>query len=309
MMLSQGPSPEKHLPISMVILPTVFALVAFGSNSLLCRLALKQMGIDPVSFTSLRILSGALTLGVLLVARRATRRPLSGSWLSALMLFLYAAGFSYAYVRLSTATGALILFGTVQVTMISSGIVRGERLTHWQWGGFWVALGGLVYFLFPGLSAPPWREAALMVSAGVAWGGYSLRAKGVVDPIETTAGNFLRGALLTILLSLVTIRERHLTTLGVTFALISGSITSALGYVIWYTALRTLKATQAAVVQLAVPILAALAGIVVVGEPVTQRLLRATVIILGGIALAIRKEPSKPTDASKPRSERTEGRS
>lgn len=279
---------------TMVFLLTMLAMLAFAGNSLLCRLALKHTGIDPASFTTMRIVCGALTLWLISQThgRRATG---NGNWPSALALFAYAAGFSYAYVGLSAGVGALLLFGAVQATMIGYGLRVGERLLLRQWLGLLCAFAGLMGLLLPGLSAPPLLSSALMLGAGAAWGVYSLRGKGAGDPTRVSSGNFLRASALAVLLSLVTVRWSSVNKDGLGYALASGALTSGVGYAIWYTALRGLKATSAATVQLSVPVLAALGGIVFLGEAVTLRLLLASAAILGGIALVmVSKKPALP---------------
>jgi len=265
---------------------TILAMLAFAGNSLLCRLALKDTGIDAATFTLLRIVSGAIALCLLLLVRRKRSRA-SGNWFSALALFVYAAGFSFAYLHLPAGTGALLLFGAVQATMISWGLHKGERLDFIQIVGFALALAGLMVLLFPGLSAPPLVGSVLMLSAGVAWGIYSLRGKGEPNPAGATAGNFLRAALFALLLSLIALPHRRIDSLGVIYAILSGAITSGLGYVIWYSALRGLKAASAATVQLSVPVLAAAGGILFLGEPITLRYVFASLAVLGGIALVL----------------------
>ena len=272
-----------------IALLTALAMLAFAGNSLLCRIALKETGIDPASFTSIRLLSGALVLG-LIVAARGEKLPPAGSWRSALALFAYAAGFSYAYVSLPTASGALLLFGAVQATMIGYGLWSGERLRTLQVAGLLIAFGGLFALLLPGLSAPPLNGALLMLGAGVAWGIYSLRAKGVQNPTHVTAGNFLRALPFAAILSASSMFMLPSVTLersGVLYAIASGALTSGLGYALWYSALRGLKASNAATVQLCVPVLAAVGGTAFLGEAVTARLLLTSVAILGGIALVI----------------------
>ena len=265
---------------------TCLAMTAFAGNSLLCRLALKNTGIDPASFTSIRILSGALVLW-LIVRVRGGARGTSGNWPSAFALFCYAACFSFAYVGLPAATGALLLFGAVQVTMIGYGLWIGEHLSVRQIAGLVLAFGGLVGLLLPGLSAPPLHEAALMLAAGVAWGIYSLRGKGTQDPTRVTAGNFLRSGVFAVGLSTAMLAQTSLDSAGIGYAIASGALASGVGYAIWYTALRGLKATSAASVQLSVPVIAAVGAIVLLGESMTPRLLVASVVILGGIALVI----------------------
>nr|WP_315235270.1 DMT family transporter [uncultured Albidiferax sp.] len=265
---------------------TALAMLAFAGNSLLCRVALKHTSLDAASFTSIRLVSGALVL-CLLVRMRRPGTPVGGNWLSAGALFAYAAGFSFAYLRLSAATGALLLFGAVQATMIGHGVWAGERLRSLQWAGLLVTLGGLVGLLLPGLSAPPLPSALLMLGAGVAWGVYSLRGKGAGDPLAVTAGNFLRAAPLALALSLLLYPRISPDPAGLLYAVASGALTSGIGYAIWYSALPKLPSTAAATVQLSVPVLAALGGIVFLGETASLRLLLASVAVLGGIALVI----------------------
>jgi drug/metabolite transporter (DMT)-like permease len=265
---------------------TALAMIAFASNSLLCRVALSHTAIDPASFTTIRLISGAVMLWIIVQMRRSTDSG-SGNWPSALALFLYAAGFSFAYTRLPAATGALLLFGAVQATMIAHGIWAGERLLWVQRLGLAIALGGLVSLLLPGLSAPPLLGSLLMLCAGVAWGVYSLRGKNAGDPTRVTAGNFLRAVPMAAALSLLAMGDVSLDQAGLFYAVSSGALASALGYVIWYTALPALKATQAATVQLSVPVLAASGGVAFLGESVTLRLVLASMAILGGIALVI----------------------
>lgn len=261
-------------------------MIAFAGNSLLCRLALKNTSIDAATFTALRLVSGALMLWLLTSIRRDQRTG-CGNWLSAFALFAYAAGFSFAYLTLSAATGALLLFGAVQATMISHGIWKGERLRGIQLMGLVLAFGGLVALLIPGLSAPPLMGSILMLGAGVAWGVYSLRGRMGGAPIKVTTGNFLRAAPIAVVLCLLTLDRASLDGAGVLYAIVSGAVASGIGYAIWYTALPALKATSAATVQLSVPVLAALGGVVFLAEPVTPRLILTSLAILGGIALVI----------------------
>jgi drug/metabolite transporter (DMT)-like permease len=271
---------------TQVFVLTLFAMIAFAGNSLLCRLALKHTGIDAASFTSIRIMSGALALW-LIVRMRGGIHSAASSWPSALALFAYAAGFSFAYVSLPAAAGALLLFGAVQTTMISYGLWAGERLRRRQVAGLLCAFGGLVGLLLPGLSAPPLLGSVLMLGAGVSWGIYSLRGKGAGDPIGVTAGNFLRAVSFAAGLSVAMLPWSSLDGSGIGYAILSGALTSGVGYAIWYTALRGLNATRAATVQLCVPVIAAVGGIVFLGETITLRLLIASTAILGGVALVI----------------------
>jgi drug/metabolite transporter (DMT)-like permease len=272
-----------------VLILTSLAMIAFAGNSLLCRMALKHTVIDPATFTLIRMLSGAIALW-LIVSMRTGSRVQRGNWPSALALFAYAAAFSFAYVDLSAGMGALLLFGAVQATMILFGLWKGERLNGWQVTGLAAALGGLVALVLPGLSAPPPGSAILMVGAGVAWGVYSLRGKGAGDPLATTAGNFLRAVAFAAGLSLLFLSLAHADVQGVVYAIASGALTSGVGYAIWYAALRGLTATGAATVQLSVPVIAAIGGVLLLGESITLRLLGASAAILGGIALVIARQ-------------------
>ena len=279
---------SRHRPVfnARIISLTSLAMIAFAGNSLLCRQALKYTAIDPASFTAIRLISGALVLW-LLVRMKQTDQAGRGNWPSAFALFAYAAGFSFAYISLSAASGALLLFGAVQATMIGHGIWAGERLRVLQTFGVLLAFSGLVGLLLPGLSAPPLLGASLMIGAGIAWGVYSLRGKGVGDPTRVTAGNFMRAVPITVGLSLFMLDFASVDVAGFIYAVSSGALASGLGYAIWYTVLPSLKNTSAASVQLSVPVIAALGGIVFLGEPMTLRLMLASVAILGGIALVI----------------------
>jgi drug/metabolite transporter (DMT)-like permease len=278
------------MSLKRVFVLTSLAMIAFAGNSLLCRMALRSSQIDPASFTSIRILSGAVVLFLVTRTRRVSTAG-SGDWLSALALFGYAAGFSYAYVDLPAGIGALLLFGAVQVTMVGYGLTTGERLVVRQSSGLVLALAGLVGLLLPGLSAPPPGGAALMIGAGVAWGIYSIRGKAKGDATCKTAGNFLRAAPLALGLNLAMLPSTRPATLGITCAVASGALTSGIGYAIWYSAIRGLKATQAATVQLSVPVIAAVGGIVFLGETLSARLLVASMAILGGVALVVIDKP------------------
>jgi len=274
------------MPALRIALFTLVAMIAFAGNSLLCRVALKQGQIDGASFTALRLGAGAIVL-CLIVLWRSHPRHLAGSWTSALALFAYAAAFSFAYLSLTAGTGALLLFGAVQTLMIGYGLWSGERFSFRQWSGLLLACGGLVGLMLPGLSAPPLTGSLLMLAAGVAWGVYSLRGRGAGDPTCVTAGNFLRAVPFALLLSFALSHEAHLTSAGIAYALVSGAIASGLGYALWYSVLPFLKASNAATVQLSVPVIAALGGVLLLGETLTLRLILTSVAIIGGIALVV----------------------
>lgn len=273
------------LPIAVL---TALAMLAFAANSVLCRLALRDGDIDPASFTLIRILSGALVLWIIVRARAGGDAWSRGDWYSAAALSGYAAAFSYAYVGLSAGAGALLLFGAVQATMVLTALVRGERMSAVQWGGFALAVGGLLALLSPGLTAPPWFPSLLMIAAGIAWGVYSLRGRGNTDPLATTAGNFLRSVPMVLVLAVLAWPWLQAAPAGIVPAVLSGALASGIGYAIWYAALPRLAATSAATVQLSVPVIAAAGGAMLLAEPLTLRLLLASVATLGGIWLVIR---------------------
>jgi drug/metabolite transporter (DMT)-like permease len=275
-------------PRLLIALYTFIAMVAFASNSLLNRLALGQESIDAVSYTAIRLMAGALTLWLISFLKRNSEEPnVRGNWISAAMLFLYAIAFSFAYLSLSAGTGALILFGTVQVTMIFVALRSGERPHLLEWLGVLLALSGLVYLVIPGLRAPSPLGSALMIMAGIAWGVYSLRGRGSGSPLADTAGNFIRAVPFIIIVRLLMLDNVHLSQSGILLAVLSGALASGIGYVIWYTALAGLTATRAAIVQLSVPVLAAWGGIAFLAEDISLRLILSGAFILGGIALAI----------------------
>jgi drug/metabolite transporter (DMT)-like permease len=278
-----SPAPRARIP-SLPL--AALAMLAFAGNSLLCRLALRGGGMDAASFTSLRLLSGALVLALIVRVRSGVYSS-RGDWPSALALFVYAAGFSWAYVQLSTATGALLLFGAVQLSMIGFGLWRGERLQALQWLGLLGACAGLVAMLLPGLAAPPLQASLLMLCAGLAWGVYSLRGRGRGDATAVTAGNFWRASVLALLLSLASAGAGHASAPAVLYALASGALASGLGYSIWYMALPGLSPSSAASIQLTVPALAAAGAVLLLGEPFTLRLALTSLVILGGVALVI----------------------
>jgi drug/metabolite transporter (DMT)-like permease len=269
---------------------TAAALLAFASNSILCRLALSRAEIDPATFTMIRLLSGAVVLATLAALRTRRAWGPGGNWTSATALAVYAVAFSYAYVSLPAGIGALLLFGAVQATMILAALVRGERTSLQEWIGLATALAGLLYLVSPGLAAPPPTGAALMVTAGAAWAVYTLRGRGGVAPVLVTAGNFARSAPMALAVSAaVALAGQRLTAtpIGIALALASGVLASGLGYVLWYTALQHLSAVRAATVQLVVPVLGAFGGIVLLGESLSPRLAIASLLILGGVGVAV----------------------
>ena len=278
----------------MTFLLAVLALVAFAANSILCRLALAGGHIDAASFTSLRLLSGVAVLVPLAMARRpaAPPAPSGASFAAGLALALYALPFSFAYLSLTAGTGALLLFGAVQGTMIAAGLIAGERPGAVEWIGFALALAGLVLLVAPGVEAPPPIAALLMIVSGAAWGIYSLLGRAAVEPIAATAGNFVRAAPWACAVSVVTLAAAHADRRGAILAALSGGVTSGIGYVLWYAALPGLGAMRAATAQLAVPAIAALAGVLLLGETATPRLAGAAALVLGGVALALRGRAS-----------------
>ena len=269
-----------------LVLLAVLAMTAFAANSLLCRMALVETDIDPASFTFWRLTSGALMLILLVVMRN--QKPLQeGNMASAIALFVYAAGFSFAYVSMTTGAGALLLFGAVQVTMISWGLFKGERMSALQWGGFLLALIGLILLLLPNAAVPQLSSALMMLAAGIAWGVYSLKGKGAKFPIEATAGNFIRATLLALVLLVIFWPGGEFHAEGMAYAVASGAIASALGYALWYSILVHIAAIKAATLQLSVPVLAVFAGWVFLDETVTLRIILSSLAVIGGVAMVI----------------------
>ncbi len=267
---------------------TAVSMLAFAANSVLCRMALEPpSAIDPTSFGSIRLVAGAIVLAFLARSRAGRSRAARPDWTAAVMLFAYVACFSFAYRLLTAGTGALILFGAVQLTMFGAGLHAGERFGALAWSGFGLAVIGMVYLASPGVAAPAPGGAALMAAAGIGWGVYSLRGRHAVDPLQSTAANFLRAAPLALVLSLGFAGDFHCTLRGATLALVSGAVTSGLGYVVWYAALRGLTAMRAAAVQLSVPPVAAFGGVLLLSEAVTLHLVAASVAVLGGVALVL----------------------
>lgn len=271
----------------------VASMLAFAANSVLCRLALHDHAIDPFSFGMIRLASGAVTLFLIQKLRDGPALPLRSDWPAALALFAYVAFFSFAYLVLSTGTGALILFGAVQLTMLGAGLRNGERPGRLAIAGMLLAIAGLVYLLSPGITAPPLLPAACMAAAGIAWGFYSLRGQKIANPLAATARNFALAAPLSVVAVLLTASQAHASTKGVALALTSGMLTSGIGYVIWYAALPGLSAMRAATMQLSVPLIAALGGLLLIEEAITLRLAVAAISILGGIALVLARPPAK----------------
>ncbi|MDH5648984.1 MAG: DMT family transporter [Gammaproteobacteria bacterium] len=278
---------SSHYVVKTLIL-TVLALVAFAANSVLCRLALGDKTIDASSFTVIRLLSGALVL-LVIVKSKSNKKGMTarGSWSAGFMLFLYAIAFSYAYITLDTGTGALILFGSVQITMILLSVISGNRLHLTEWLGIAIAFSGFVYLVLPGVSTPPLTGFVLMTTAGIAWGIYTLKGRTSNAPLMDTTFNFLRTVPLVMIVAVITLGHAHYSVEGILLAVLSGAIASGIGYTIWYAALAGLTATQATVVQLSVPVIAALGGVVFVSEVITPRLALSGAMILGGISLVI----------------------
>ena len=275
------------------MLLTVVAMLAFAANSLLCRLALGQELIDAATFTTVRVISGAVTLSLIVLFRRRTHDRGIADWRPAAMLFTYMAFFSFAYLSLSAGTGALILFGAVQLTMFIFALKDGEHFPLLSWAGLTLAILGLIYLVSPGVTAPDPLGAALMAIAGIAWGFYSLLGRGVADPLEATARNFVYSVPLVLIVSLFFMGDFSSSSNGLALAVASGAIASGCGYVVWYAALSGLTATRAATVQLSVPAIAAFGGVVMLSEQITLRLLLASAATLGGVAIVLAQRAAK----------------
>lgn len=275
-----------------IIVSTLFALIAFAANSVFCRLALGNGEIDAASFTTIRLLSGIVVLFLIVQvfgksANNSKGSTITGSWLAAIMLFIYAVTFSYGYISLDTGTGALILFGAVQVTMLVSHVISGNK-PHWsEWAGLALAFVGFIYLIMPSVTTPSLLGFILMSIAGIAWAFYTLLGRGSNNPLRDTAFNFMRTAPLVLLLIVLGFNSAHLTTNGIVLAVLSGTIASGVGYFVWYIALTGLSVTQAGVVQLFVPIIAAIGGVIFNHELITLRLIESSVLVLGGILTVI----------------------
>jgi drug/metabolite transporter (DMT)-like permease len=274
--------------VNRTALAAAFALIAFAANSILCRMALRHASIDPASFTSVRLIAGAVTLWIIMQLSQP-RRPAGGNWMSALALLGYATAFSFAYTAVTAGTGALLLFGAVQLIMIAVGLIRGERIDLRICLGWLLAVSGVVILVFPGVSAAPPIQASLMLGAGIAWGIYSLHGRSSADPLRDTAGNFMRAAPGAVLVSVLMWSHRSFDGTGVLLAALSGALASGVGYAAWYVALPRLSAITAANLQLSVPLIAAVGGVILFAEPITVRLAVASLLLLGGIALATRR--------------------
>jgi drug/metabolite transporter (DMT)-like permease len=275
------------------VILTVIAMVAFAANSLLCRLALGEGLIDAATFTTIRVVSGALTLGIIMLPRWRAHGRSTVNWRSAALLSSYMIFFSFAYLSLSAGTGALILFGAVQITMFMVALWEGEQFPLWSWFGLSLALFGLVYLVSPGVTAPDPVGAILMTIAGVSWGGYSLLGRGVANPLEATANNFIYSVPLVLFVSILFFRDFNSSPGGVVLAVASGVFASSLGYAVWYAALRGLTATRAATVQLSVPVIAAFGGVILLSEDISSRLLLASAVTLGGVAIVLAQRTAK----------------
>jgi len=278
---------NSRLDVTRTVLLTLVAMLAFAANSLLCRLALGQQLIDAASFTAVRVISGAVMLSLIMLPRWRARPRSKVDWRSVAMLFIYMVFFSFAYLSLGAGTGALILFGAVQMTMFVVALRAGEHFPLWSWTGLLLAILGLVYLISPGVTAPNPGGAALMTIAGIAWGGYSLLGRDATDPLEGTANNFIYSVPAVVITSLFFLADFQSSPTGLALAAASGAIASGLGYVIWYAALRGLTATRAATVQLSVPVIAAFGGVILLSEPITPRLLLASAATLGGVAIVL----------------------
>ena len=268
---------------------TTLSLLAFAGNSLICRMALQLTEIDPATFNTIRLVSGAVFLGLFITASRSIGR-IEGTWVGAVALFIYAIAFAYAYSGMPAGTGALLLFGSIQVAMLITGMVMGERFSQVQLLGLGLAVIGLVALMWPAVGAPDPSSGVLMVISGVAWAVYTLMGRGAGNPMAATAGNFLRATPIAIgfyLVGWATFGDVSWDIPGVFYALVSGVVTSGMGYICWYASVKELKVTHAATVQLSVPIIAAVGGVIFLNEAITQLLVFVSISVLCGIALVI----------------------
>lgn len=271
-----------------VFIYTALALIAFAGNSVICRIALGENAIDAASFTSIRLLAGIVMLIIIVKLMKINRtKSASTGWKAPMYLFIYALTFSYAYISLDTGIGALILFGAVQITMILKGVISGTKLHYFEWAGITCAFSGFVYLLSPSLTSPTLLGFILMAMSGIAWGFYTLEGKKAGNPIANTANNFIRTLPMIIILVLFTIQQAELSQHGIFLAILSGALTSAIGYALWYIALEALSSIQAGVLQLLVPVIAAMGGVVFSQEYISMHLFISSIIILSGILIVI----------------------
>ena len=274
--------------VSKIALLTFIALCAFSANSIICRLALGGQSIDATSFTFIRLFSGAvILLFLVLMTNKGKKLTSKGTWAGGITLFIYAAAFSFAYITLDTATGALILFGAVQLSMLLISYVRGSRFYLAEWLGIVVSFAGFSYLVWPLVALPSFTGALLMSVSGISWGVYTLIGRSSKQPLVDTCFNFVRSLPFVFILLVFTYQQLDWSNTGIILAIVSGAVTSGIGYAVWYFVLPSLAPTQAAVLQLTVPIIAALGGVVFVSEPITLRLIAASLFVLGGIALVI----------------------
>lgn len=275
-----------------IVIITILALIAFAANSLITRAALNQTTIDAASFTLIRIVSGALFLALFIFCKKSVPNNKSGSWIAAAALFIYAISFSYGYGLIAAGTGALLLFGSVQITMTAIGYREGERLNKRQFSGFIIAILGLIILMLPGIAAPSLSGTLLMCLSGIAWGFYTLLGRGEVDPSTATANNFIKAAPMAIIMWLVikltSAEQINLDSIGIMYALLSGIVASGIGYIIWYSVLPALKATQAAIIQLSVPVIVTLSGAVLLDETITLSIVIASIAIVCGTLLVLK---------------------
>lgn len=275
---------------------TLIVLIAFAGNSVLARLALNGGDIGPWGFSLLRFVSGAFVL--IALSRPKISWP-TGSWTGAFALCGYSVFFSFAYLELTTGTGALLLFASVQLTMLAVAFSRGERLSAFQIIGLGLAVAGLIYLLAPGVEAPSSIGASLMILSGIGWGMYSVLGKGKGQALARTAGNFARAAIVLILMTpiiLWRLPEASPDTSGIMLAILSGTVTSALGYALWYNVLKDLSVTTASISQLSVPVIAAIGGAIFVFEPVTLPFALSCAAVLVGVGLATIRPVSRSSD-------------
>ena len=288
-----APKPRDDSPSLRTLLLTAAAMVAFAANSVLCRLALDAGLIDAAGFAAVRTIAGAVTLGVILGIRSGPRRE-RPNWRAAAMLYVYMVFFSFAYLSLGAGTGALVLFASVQLTMFVVALRSGETFPLLSWFGLLLAATGLVVLIAPGVTAPDPAGTLLMVIAGIAWGVYSLLGRSAVEPVAATAYNFIYAVPAVLLTAAVFAARLHATFAGVAYAVISGALASGIGYVLWYAALRGLTATSAATVQLSVPVIAAIGGVLLLAEDLTLRLALASIATLGGVGIVLAGRRTQP---------------
>ncbi|MFV5533278.1 DMT family transporter [Acinetobacter pittii] len=272
-------------------------MVAFAANSVLCRLALAGQHIDPMTFSLIRVASGAVVLLGLFLYSTSSQTKVQWSLKNAFFLAVYILAFSYAYLQIDAGIGALLLFGVVQLTMVLYGYWQGEQIGIYRGIGLCIALAGIIVLLLPGAHTPDWQYALIMMISGLAWAGYSIAGRNMMQPIGSTLANFTLAVPMVLLANILLAQDRYIDMQGWVLAILSGGVTSSGAYVLWYAILKHIDRVTASTVQLSVPCLAIIGGSLFVNETVTGRVFLSSFMVLFGILLVIYIRPQKAKNA------------